>query len=149
MKELPIGRGVVVRPGNRVAILNFGALFQEAMTAGEELDATVVDMRWVKPLDEELILDLAASHELLLTVEENAIAGGAGSAVSEVLTAKAVSCTLRHVGIPDGFVDHGDQAMLRREAGLLRDRIQSIAAEQERETTAQVAPLMADAGSRN
>jgi 1-deoxy-D-xylulose-5-phosphate synthase len=109
MAELPIGRGVVVRPGQRVAILNFGALFGDAMAAGEELDATVVDMRWVKPLDDTLVLELATSHDLLITLEENAVSGGAGSAVAELLAAQGVDCPVRHLGIPDHFVEHGGQ----------------------------------------
>lgn len=123
MVELPIGKGVVVRPGNQVAILNFGALFHEAMEAGEELDATVVDMRWVKPLDEALILELADSNDLLITLEENAIAGGAGSAVAELLSASAVKCEIRHCGIPDQFVEHGDQNTLRSDVGACAEAI--------------------------
>ncbi|WOJ98674.1 1-deoxy-D-xylulose-5-phosphate synthase [Congregibacter brevis] len=118
MSEVPIGKAVLVRPGQDIAILNFGALFSEAMKAGEELDATVVDMRWVKPLDEELILELAASHELIITVEENAVAGGAGSAVSEFLARSTNSCPVRHIGIPDQFIEHGDQGALRTAEGL-------------------------------
>jgi 1-deoxy-D-xylulose-5-phosphate synthase len=118
MTELPIGRGVVVRPGQGVAILNFGALFSEAMTAGEELDATVVDMRWVKPIDETLILELAQSHDLLVTLEENVTAGGAGSAVAEFLSARDIDTPVRHFGIPDEFIEHGGQEALREAAGL-------------------------------
>ena len=118
MTELPIGRGVVVRPGQGVAILNFGALFSEAMTAGEELDATVVDMRWVKPIDETLILELAQSHDLLVTLEENVTAGGAGSAVAELLSARSIDTPIRHFGIPDQFIEHGGQEALREAAGL-------------------------------
>ncbi|MFT4768055.1 MAG: 1-deoxy-D-xylulose-5-phosphate synthase [Glaciecola sp.] len=117
MTEVPIGKAVLVRAGKGVAILNFGALFSEAMKAGEELDATVVDMRWVKPLDEELILELASSHDLLITLEENAIAGGAGSAVSELLAHHGIQCPVKHIGIPDNFIEHGDQSALRTSAG--------------------------------
>ncbi|MEM1404156.1 MAG: 1-deoxy-D-xylulose-5-phosphate synthase [Pseudomonadota bacterium] len=127
MTEMPIGRGIVVRPGQRVAILNFGALFGEAMSAGEDLDATVVDMRWVKPLDETLVLELAQSHELIITLEENAVAGGAGSAVAELLSAQGLSCPIRHAGIPDAFVEHGDQGALRRDQGMNAQRIVAIA----------------------
>jgi 1-deoxy-D-xylulose-5-phosphate synthase len=123
MSELTIGKGVLVRPGQQVAILNFGALFAEAMKAGEELDATVVDMRWVKPLDEELILELAGSHDLLVTLEENAIAGGAGSAVSELLSREGVHCEIRHFGIGDTFVEHGGQEALRDEVGASAEAI--------------------------
>ena len=127
MTEMPIGRGVVVRPGQRVAILSFGALFSEAMSAGEDLDATVVDMRWVKPLDETLVLELAESHDLIITLEENVVAGGAGSAVAELLSSKGVDCPIRHVGIPDNFVEHGDQGELRFDSGLSRDEIVRLA----------------------
>ena len=129
MTELPIGRGVTVRQGNRVAILNFGALFGEALAAGEKLDATVVDMRWVKPLDEALVFALAAEHELLITLEDNAIAGGAGSGVSELLARHGIDTPVRHVGIPDNFVEHGEQDELRRVAGLTREHIIALASE--------------------
>jgi 1-deoxy-D-xylulose-5-phosphate synthase len=128
MSELEIGKGVLVRNGQRVAILNFGALFTQAMSAGEELDATVVDMRWVKPLDKELILELAGSHELLVTLEENALAGGAGSGVAELLSAHGVDCPIRHFGIPDTFVEHGGQDDLRRQVGLTAEAISSFLA---------------------
>jgi 1-deoxy-D-xylulose-5-phosphate synthase len=118
MTELTIGKAVIVRPGNDIAILNFGALFGEAMAAGEELDATVVDMRWVKPLDEALVLELSESHELLITLEENAVAGGAGSAVAELLKQRDIDTPVRHLGIPDNFVEHGDQQEIRTAAGL-------------------------------
>lgn len=127
MSELPIGKGVLVRPGQRVAILNFGALFSEAMTAGEELDATVVDMRWVKPLDEEMILELAESHELLITLEENAIAGGAGSAVGEFLSSQFLECPIKHFGIPDTFIEHGGQDEIRNGAGMHAEAIVTCA----------------------
>ena len=123
MTELPIGKAVTVRTGRRVAILNFGALLDEALAAGEDLDATVIDMRWVKPLDEELIRELAASHDLLLTLEENAIAGGAGAGVSELLAARGIVCAIRHLGLPDQFVEHGGQNDLRREQGLSRQAL--------------------------
>lgn len=126
MSEVPIGKGVLVRPGQSVAILNFGALFAEAMKAGEELDATVVDMRWVKPLDEELLLELAQSHDLFITLEENAIAGGAGSAVAEFLSTHQDSCPVRHVGISDAFIEHGAQDAIRIDAALSYETICNI-----------------------
>lgn len=129
MAELPIGRGVIVRRGSRVAVLNFGALFAEALAAGETLDGTVVDMRWVKPLDEALVLAMAADHELLITLEENAVAGGAGAGVSELLARHGVTTPVRHVGIPDNFIEHGDQGETRRQAGLTREHIIDIASE--------------------
>jgi 1-deoxy-D-xylulose-5-phosphate synthase len=118
MSLLPIGKGVTVREGQRVAILAFGTVLPAALEAGEALNATVVDMRWVKPLDEERVLDLAATHELLVTVEDNAIAGGAGSGVHELLAANRLDTPCLHLGIPDEFVEHGSQAEQYAAAGL-------------------------------
>ena len=123
MTELEIGKAVLVRAGRGTAILNFGALLHEAAAAGEALGATVVDMRWVKPLDQDLLLELAQSHALLVTVEENAVAGGAGSAVAEFLAQQRLDIPLRHVGIPDHFIEHGGQDEIRSLAGLCRERI--------------------------
>ena len=91
LSTIEIGKANVVREGSGVAILNFGVLLDQALAAGEALDATVVDMRWVKPLDEAVILSLAAQHQCLITFEENAIAGGAGSGVAEFLTREGVN----------------------------------------------------------
>ncbi|CAN0586504.1 unnamed protein product [Laminaria digitata] len=118
MSLLPIGKGVTVRKGQRVAILAFGTVLPAALEAGEALNATVVDMRWVKPLDEERVLALAASHALLVTVEDNAIAGGAGSGVHELLSANQLDTPCLHLGIPDEFVEHGSQAEQYAAAGL-------------------------------
>ncbi len=107
MSELEIGKGVLIRDGERVAILNFGTLLPEALEAAEQLNATLADMRWVKPLDETLIVELAKQHFILATVEENVIAGGAGSAVSELLSRKSLNCSLVHLGISDTFIEHG------------------------------------------
>jgi 1-deoxy-D-xylulose-5-phosphate synthase len=117
---------VRVRKGARVAILNFGALLHEAMAAGDTLDATVADMRWVKPLDRALILELAAEHELLVTLEENVIAGGAGSAVAELLAIEGITnVAWLPIGIPDQFVDHASQSENRVAAGLTQETIVS------------------------
>jgi 1-deoxy-D-xylulose-5-phosphate synthase len=124
MRALPLGKGEVHRrgPGGRggVAILAFGSMLKPALEAGEELDATVVNMRFVKPLDEALVLELASQHELLVTLEENAVMGGAGSAVAEALAACAVAAPMLQLGLPDRFVDHGDQAQLLAAVGLDR-----------------------------
>ncbi len=88
MVQMEIGRAVQVRSGERVAILNFGTLLPEAMAAAKQLNATVVDMRWVKPMDEATVLNLASQYDLLVTLEENAVAGGAGSGVNEFLAAQ-------------------------------------------------------------
>ena len=113
-----IGKGKVVREGRDVAILNFGVLLTEAEKAAETLNATVADMRWVKPLDAELICELAKTHTLLITVEENVVAGGAGSAVAEFLTEQGLDIEIRHVAINDRFIDHASQGETRADAGL-------------------------------
>ena len=122
-----IGKGKVVREGRDVAILNFGVLLSEAEKAAETLNATVADMRWVKPLDAELISELAKTHTLLITVEENVIAGGAGSAVAEFLTEQGLEIEIRHVAIDDRFIDHASQGETRADAGLSCDDILSKA----------------------
>ena len=122
MTALPIGRGEVrresARRGERVAILAFGSPLQASLEAGDALDATVVNMRFVKPLDTELLLRLAVEHSGLVTVEENVIAGGAGSAVAEALAAAGMATPVLHLGLPDRFPDHGDPAAILREYGL-------------------------------
>ncbi|TCO70441.1 1-deoxy-D-xylulose-5-phosphate synthase [Chromatocurvus halotolerans] len=123
MSLMEIGKGVMTRKGNSVAILNFGALLDQALQAAETLDATVIDMRWVKPMDEALVLEAAAAHELLVTVEENASAGGAGSGVEALLHANGVATPVIVLGIPDNFQEHGDQQALRALAGLSAEGI--------------------------
>lgn len=106
---LPIGKGVVRRNGEKIAILNFGTLMPDALTAAEQLNATVADMRFVKPLDEALILELAATHDALVTLEENAIIGGAGSGVNELLMSKRKMVPVLNLGLPDRFIPQGTQ----------------------------------------
>ncbi len=122
MHALPIGRGELRREGkrrpHRIAILAFGPMLHPALAAAEEFDATVANMRFVKPLDAELILKLANEHDVLVTVEENVVAGGAGSAVAELLAAEGVTVPILHLGLPDRFIDHGDPAFLLAQAGL-------------------------------
>ena len=122
-----IGKGQIVREGRDIAILNFGVLLTEAEKAAETLNATVADMRWVKPLDADLICDLAKTHSLLITVEENVVAGGAGSAVAEFLTEQGLDIEIRHVAIDDRFIDHASQGEARADAGLSCDDILSKA----------------------
>ncbi len=122
-----IGKGKVVREGRDIAILNFGVLLTEAEKAAETLNATVADMRWVKPLDTDLICELAEKHSLLITVEENVVAGGAGSAVAEFLTEQGLDIEIRHVAIDDRFIDHASQGETRADAGLSCDDILSKA----------------------
>src|SRR6266700_371314 len=118
MRARPLGKAIVRRRGKRVALLAFGNLLKPALEAGEELDATVADMRFVKPLDADLAEELAATHELVATVEENAVMGGAGSAVAEALAARSIGTPLLQLGLPDRYVDHGDQAQLLASIGL-------------------------------
>ncbi|RZS78584.1 1-deoxy-D-xylulose-5-phosphate synthase [Pigmentiphaga kullae] len=126
LDTVPLGKGVVRRESGRaqsggqagVAILAFGTLAVPALQAGLALDATVADMRFVKPIDRELILDLAARHAALVTVEEGSIMGGAGSAVCEVLNEAGVTVPVMQLGLPDRFIDHGDQAALLAGLGL-------------------------------
>ena len=127
LSALEIGKAQVIREGSGVAILNFGVLLDQAMLAGEALGATVVDMRWVKPLDVDLLRALASQHECLITLEENAIAGGAGSGVAEWLAESKIDCAVRHVGIPDAFIAHAGQGECRQLAGLTSDSIISAA----------------------
>ncbi|MBX3657645.1 MAG: 1-deoxy-D-xylulose-5-phosphate synthase [Ramlibacter sp.] len=118
LKALPFGRGEVRREGQGIAILAFGTLLYPALEAAARLNATVVNMRWAKPLDTALLLQVAAGHEALVTVEEGAIMGGAGSAVSEALQAAGVTKPLLHLGLRDEFIEHGDPAKLLALQGL-------------------------------
>ena len=121
MRELPIGRGEVKRRGERLAILAFGSMVRPALEVAAQLHATVADMRFVKPLDEALVNELATSHELLVTVEENVLGGGAGSAVLECLAGAGIEIPVLRLGMPDRFVTHGDPALLLKECGLDKD----------------------------
>ena len=123
LNGLEIGKGEIVRQGSGTAIVNFGVMLTEAIKAGDALDATVADMRWVKPLDTALLDALAASHDVLITVEENALAGGAGSAVSEYFSECGVNCEVRHIAIDDRFIDHAGQGETRTDAGLTAEDI--------------------------
>jgi 1-deoxy-D-xylulose-5-phosphate synthase len=118
MTALPIGKGEVRRHGHRIALLAFGSMVDVALEVGEALDATVANMRFIKPLDETLIAELAANHELLVTVEENTVIGGAGSEVSRALDGLESHPRMLRLGLPDRFIDHGDQAQLLASVGL-------------------------------
>ena len=107
MTAVPIGKGIMRRTGAQVAILNFGTTLASAMEAADQLNASVADMRFVKPIDEALIRQLANDHQLLVTVEENSVAGGAGAAVSEFMAAQGIVMPVLHIGLPDKFIDHG------------------------------------------
>ncbi len=123
LEGLPFGKGEVRRTAGgsaprRIAILAFGTLLYPALQAGDALDATVANMRWAKPLDTALLLELAASHDALVTVEEGAVMGGAGSAVGEALAAAGIALPLLQLGLPDAFIEHGDPARLLALQGL-------------------------------
>jgi 1-deoxy-D-xylulose-5-phosphate synthase len=116
--EIEIGKGEIRRQGKNIAILAFGTMVAPALKAAEQLNATVANMRFVKPLDSALVQQLAASHDLLVTVEEGAIMGGAGSAVAEALAAAGLTKPLLQLGLPDKFIDHGDAPQLLAQCGL-------------------------------
>jgi 1-deoxy-D-xylulose-5-phosphate synthase len=125
LEPLPFGKGEVRRPGKGIAILAFGTLLQPALQAAQALNATAVNMRWAKPLDTELLLQVARDHQALVTVEEGAILGGAGSAVLEALQAAGVVIPVLQLGLADTFTEHGDPAVLLQMQGLDAAGIQS------------------------
>lgn len=118
LDALPLGKGEVRRQGTRIAVLAFGTLLYPALAAGEALNATVANMRWVKPLDRELLLEIARTHDAIVTVEEGAIMGGAGSAVSEALQEAGLIRPMLQLGLPDRFIEHGDPVKLLSGIGL-------------------------------
>ena len=123
LTTLPLGKGKLTRSGQRVALLAFGSLHARALEVGEQLDASVVNMRFIKPLDEELVLGLADSHDLLVTLEENVLQGGAGSAVNEYLIRIRHSVRILNLGLPDRFLEHASVEEQLQEAGLGPDQI--------------------------
>ena len=130
MRALPVGKGEIRRRGKKlallskkIAILAFGSMVKPALEAAQELDATVANMRFVKPLDEALVAELAGGHDLLVTVEENAIMGGAGSAVLESLQRQRIGASVLQLGLPDRFIDHGDPVLQLKSCGLDKDGI--------------------------
>ena len=118
LDTLPFGKGEIRRHGEQVALLAFGSLLGAALGAGDELNATVANMRFVKPLDADLVAALAGNHSLLVTLEENAVIGGAGSEVERVLAERGLSVPVLRLGLPDRFIDHGEQGQLLAELGL-------------------------------
>ena len=123
MTQLTIGKAKLIRKGKQIAILSFGTLLHNAQLAANQCDATLVDMRFVKPLDTALITHLAQSHQHFITLEDNAISGGAGSAVSEFLASINTSIKVTHLGIPDEFIKHGTQDEMHHEMGLSENAI--------------------------
>ncbi|QIA54012.1 1-deoxy-D-xylulose-5-phosphate synthase [Pantoea agglomerans] len=124
LQSLPLGKAVVKRQGEKLAILNFGTLLPEAAATAEALNATLVDMRFVKPLDEALIAELAATHDSLITLEEGAIKGGAGSGVNEFVMAKRLAVPVLNIGLPDEFIPQGTQDEVRHDYLLDAEGIQ-------------------------
>ncbi len=118
LTTLPIGKAEVRRKGKKIALLAFGAMLQPALAAAEELNATVINMRFVKPLDVNLILQTAATHELLVTLEDNVVMGGAGGAVNECLAEAGVPVPVMNLGLPDRFIEHGAREELLSDCGL-------------------------------
>lgn len=118
LETIPLGTGEIRREGKNIAILAFGTMVAPSLQAGEELNATVANMRFVKPLDVELLKRLAATHDAFVTVEEGAIMGGAGAAVAEAMAAEGIVKPLLNLGLPDQFIDHGDAAQLLGACGL-------------------------------
>jgi 1-deoxy-D-xylulose-5-phosphate synthase len=118
LTAIPIGKAITARQGKRIALLVFGSLLTPALQAAEAMNATVINMRFVKPLDEACLLSAAKTHELLVTIEENAIMGGAGSAVSECLSSHRLHPKILHLGLPDAFLEHGDPEKQLSDCGL-------------------------------
>ena len=123
MTALPVGKGEIRRRGKSIAILAFGSVLKPALEAAAEIDATVANMRFVKPLDEALVLELVETHGLLITVEENVVAGGAGSAVLEALQRARIGAAVLQLGLPDRFIDQGDPGIQLAQVGLNKDGI--------------------------
>ena len=118
MTALPIGKAEIRRQGKKIALLAFGSMVTPALEVGEQIDATVVNMRFIKPLDEEMILQMAANHDLLVSIEENVIAGGAGNGINEVLNAHLCKTPLLTIGLPDRFIEQGTREEVLIDAGL-------------------------------
>ena len=118
LTAIPLGQAKLCRTGENIALLNFGTLLPEVLQVAEQINATVIDMRFVKPLDEKVLLHISQSHNILVTIEENSIKGGAGSAVNEFLLSKKIKCDILNIGLPDVFIPQGSQQEMRDELGL-------------------------------
>ena len=123
MKAVEVGKAKVIRQGKRIAILAFGSPVYDALEVGEQLDATVVNMRFVKPIDQALIIDIAKAHDCIVTVEDNVVMGGAGSAVNEVLAVSRIPVCIKNLGLPDHYLDHATREEQLSDAGLDTDCI--------------------------
>ncbi|OCG15946.1 1-deoxy-D-xylulose-5-phosphate synthase [Gilliamella sp. App6-5] len=118
LTPIPLGQSKLCRQGKNIALLNFGTLLTEVLQAAEQINATVIDMRFVKPLDEKVLLHISQTHNILVTIEENSIKGGAGSGVGEYLLSKKIKCDILNIGLPDKFISQGAQSEIRQEMGL-------------------------------
>ena len=118
LNALDIGKAEIRHQGSRIAILAWGSMVTPALSVGKQLNATVVNMRFVKPIDEQLLLELAKNYEVLVTIEENVIAGGAGSAVNNFLQAQRILMPVLNIGLPDSFVEQGTREELLAICGL-------------------------------
>ncbi|OCG20886.1 1-deoxy-D-xylulose-5-phosphate synthase [Gilliamella sp. App4-10] len=118
LTPIPLGQSKLCRQGENIALLNFGTLLTEVLQAAEQINATVIDMRFVKPLDEKVLLHISQTHNILVTIEENSIKGGAGSGVCEYLLSKKIKCDILNIGLPDKFISQGFQSEIRQEIGL-------------------------------
>ena len=118
MTALEIGKAEKIFDGSKVAILSFGSMLETAKQVAELVDATLINMRWIKPLDKEMILLLSASHELFVTIEDNVVAGGGGSLVGEVLHQHGKTNGVLTLGLPDEFIDHGTCEELYKSCGI-------------------------------
>jgi 1-deoxy-D-xylulose-5-phosphate synthase len=125
LTSLPIGKAEMKRQGKKVAILAFGSMVHPSLLAAEALDASLVNMRFIKPIDTEMIKEMAASHDAIVTVEEGCTMGGAGSAVAEALAQTGIAKPMLILGLPDKFVDHGDPALLLAQCGLNAEGIEA------------------------
>jgi 1-deoxy-D-xylulose-5-phosphate synthase len=123
LDTLPVGKAQIRRQGQGVALLAFGSMVPAALAAGEALDATVVNMRFIKPIDADLLVEIAGNHTLLASIEENAIVGGAGSEIQRILDERGINVPMMRLGLPDRFIDHGEQGLLLAELGLDKDGI--------------------------
>ncbi|MEM7249842.1 MAG: 1-deoxy-D-xylulose-5-phosphate synthase [Pseudomonadota bacterium] len=131
MEALPVGRAEIRRRGHNIALLAFGPMLEAALEVGDRLDATVINMRFVKPIDAEMIAEMASTHGLLVTIDENQVAGGAGSAVNECLAEHAITANVLNLGLPDRYIEHGGRGDMLKDASLdangieqqIRDRL--------------------------
>ena len=123
LKSIAIGQAQTIRKGQKIAILAFGSMVAAAIEAGNELNATVVNMRFIKPLDNALIAKISETHDLIVTIEENTRMGGAGSGIAEYLLSIGNNIPIKILGLPDSFLDHGEHQAMLDASGLCSDGI--------------------------